>query len=106
MYKFIVVPRNQFANEIIAATLALTCDVTGNETIFEFNGVEKMGYYVDHSFITRLKNNNDARLKYDLFEQYGNLGIRKYGIPKRKDPRKVKEVKERLQEMVSRKMDS
>lgn len=102
-YRYIVVPRNHFSNEVIVAALAETCAASGNETVFQFQSKEKKGYYVEHQFITQLQNNGDSRIKIEFYEQAGNRPIRKYGIPAKKSSKKVQEIKRRLKELTSTK---
>jgi hypothetical protein len=52
MYKYIVVPRDNYTNEVLAAELARTASLAGNETTFPFGDKQKSGYFVKHEFIT------------------------------------------------------
>lgn len=102
-YKYIVVPKDGYSNEIIGKFLLETSKLDGNEVTFNFKKVEQRGYYVEHSFITRLKKSTDRNLKYLLFSQQGTGAIREYGIPGKKKSAVQKKVAEDLAKLRERK---
>lgn len=102
-YKFIVVPSDEFTNEAIISQLNEVCAGTGSEITFHFENREMRGYMVEHFFVVRLRKVNDARFKFQLFEQEGEGRIRKYGIPSGKKSKKVREVEKQLKDIERRK---
>ena len=100
-YKYIVVPVDQYTNEVIAAHLNATAALSGNETIFEYKQKEKRGYYIPHQFITQLKKSTDKRLKYELFEKVGGGMVKPYSIPGKKSAA-IKKVAKDLKSIKNR----
>lgn len=102
-FKFIIVPRDHHTNEVIAEALAQVCAIgSDTEVIFHVGTVEKRGYYVEHQFITKIKNFKDPRIKVELYKQQGTGPIKPYDIPQRKPAKKVREAKKRVKEIISK----
>lgn len=103
--KYIVHPRNDHSNQMVAAALAQACHGSGDEIEFVYKGKKKQGgYYVEHIFITRLKAcAPDTRIKIDYYEQRGGGDVERYGIPGKKPGKKLKKAKEFVKKAVAAK---
>lgn len=103
--KYIVHPRNDHSNQMIAAALAQAGKGTGEEVEFVYKGKKKPGgYYVEHAFIVRLKAcAPDTRIKIDYYEKRGGGAVEKYGIPKNKPSKELKKAKEYAKKAIAAK---
>ncbi len=102
-YKYIVVPKDTYSNEIISKRLLEVCTLDGNEAIFFDKKAEKRGYFIRHDFVTTLKNCRDLNLKYLLYSQEGEGAIRRYCIPGKKKSEHQKKIIKQLREIRSAK---
>jgi len=81
-----VVPGNGQTNEVIAQSLATTCDTAGNDLVFnDSDGIERKGWRVEYRVITELtRNERSMNLSFSVFVCEPGRPQRLYRLHKKK----------------------